>query len=81
MGHQQYVLKRHIWLKLYSLVLLGHPIADAHPGNLDDIIFPGQDFNNARVFDFEGVDNWDHNQRKTKNSHAMYNSTAHRVLS
>ncbi|KAI1754058.1 phospholipase [Xylaria castorea] len=39
-----------------------HPIADAHPGNLDDIVFPGQDFNNARVFDFEGVENWDHNQ-------------------
>lgn len=42
----------------------GHPIADAHPGDLDAIIFPGQDFNNARAFDFEGVDNWDHNQRK-----------------
>ncbi|KAJ8125239.1 hypothetical protein O1611_g8401 [Lasiodiplodia mahajangana] len=39
-----------------------HPIADAHPGNLDAIIFPGQDFNNARVFDFEGVEKWDHNQ-------------------
>lgn len=25
-----------------------HPIADCHPSNLDDIIFPGQDFNNAR---------------------------------
>ncbi|KAI1436321.1 hypothetical protein GGR50DRAFT_651645 [Xylaria sp. CBS 124048] len=46
-----------------------HPIADAHPGNLDSIIFPGQDFNNARVYDFEGVNNWDHNQLdRTKNS-------------
>jgi phospholipase D1/2 len=26
-----------------------HPIADAHPGNLDRIVFPGQDFNNARM--------------------------------
>ncbi|KAL9128488.1 MAG: hypothetical protein Q9217_002838 [Psora testacea] len=26
-----------------------HPIADCHPSNLDDIIFPGQDFNNARL--------------------------------
>ena len=26
-----------------------HPIADAHPGNLDRIVFPGQDFNNARI--------------------------------
>ncbi|KAI1877539.1 hypothetical protein JX265_003547 [Neoarthrinium moseri] len=46
-----------------------HPIADAHPGNLDAIIFPGQDYNNARVFDFEGVDNWNHNQLdRTKSS-------------
>ncbi|KAI5865152.1 phospholipase D/nuclease [Durotheca rogersii] len=48
---------------------MSHPIADAHPGNLDEIVFPGQDFNNARVYDFEGVDNWDHNQLdRTKNS-------------
>ena len=25
-----------------------HPIADCHPANLDDIVFPGQDYNNAR---------------------------------
>lgn len=46
-----------------------HPIADAHPGDLDAIVFPGQDYNNARVFDFEGVDNWNHNQLdRTKSS-------------
>jgi phospholipase D1/2 len=26
-----------------------HPISDAHPGNIDRIVFPGQDFNNARM--------------------------------
>jgi phospholipase D1/2 len=26
-----------------------HSIADAHPGNIDRIVFPGQDFNNARM--------------------------------
>jgi phospholipase D1/2 len=26
-----------------------HPIADAHPGDLNRIVFPGQDFNNARI--------------------------------
>lgn len=26
-----------------------HSIADAHPGNIDNIIFPGQDYNNARM--------------------------------
>ncbi|VBB73919.1 Putative protein of unknown function [Podospora comata] len=41
-----------------------HPIADAHPGNLDNIIFPGQDFNNARVYDFEEVNKWENNKRK-----------------
>ena len=25
-----------------------HPIADCHPSNLDNIVFPGQDYNNAR---------------------------------
>ena len=25
-----------------------HSIADCHPSNLDDIVFPGQDYNNAR---------------------------------
>lgn len=25
-----------------------HPIADCHPTNLDQIVFPGQDYNNAR---------------------------------
>ncbi|KAK7748633.1 hypothetical protein SLS53_000654 [Cytospora paraplurivora] len=39
-----------------------HPIADAHPGNVDGIIYPGQDYNNARVYDFEGVDKWEQNK-------------------
>jgi len=42
---------------------MSHPIADAHPGNLENIIFPGQDFNNARAFDFEGVNNWNHQNK------------------
>ena len=25
-----------------------HSIADCHPSNLDEIVFPGQDYNNAR---------------------------------
>lgn len=33
-----------------------HPIADAHPSDLNKIVFPGQDFNNARVMDFSEVD-------------------------
>lgn len=26
-----------------------HAIADAHPSNINDVVFPGQDFNNARL--------------------------------
>ncbi|CAN8102587.1 unnamed protein product [Discula destructiva] len=39
-----------------------HPIADAHPGNIDGIIYPGQDFNNARIYDFSDVDKWEQNK-------------------
>ncbi|KAF7874642.1 uncharacterized protein EAF02_008619 [Botrytis sinoallii] len=39
-----------------------HPIADAHPSDLDNIVFPGQDFNNARVYDFQDVENWQENK-------------------
>jgi phospholipase D1/2 len=43
--------------------------SDAHPSNLDDIIFPGQDYNNARVFDFQNVANWQLNKLdRTKSS-------------
>ncbi|KAK4449922.1 hypothetical protein QBC34DRAFT_404245 [Podospora aff. communis PSN243] len=46
-----------------------HPIADAHPGNIDDIVFPGQDYNNARVYDFEDVQKWENNKLdRTKSS-------------
>lgn len=47
-----------------ELTGLGHPIADAHPGNIDDIVFPGQDYNNARIYDFEDVQKWENNKRK-----------------
>ncbi|CAJ2514126.1 Uu.00g022450.m01.CDS01 [Anthostomella pinea] len=54
-----------------------HPIADAHPGDVSNIIFPGQDFNNARAYDFEGVDNWDHNQLdRTKSSRMGWSDIA-----
>ncbi|RKF77231.1 Phospholipase D1 [Golovinomyces cichoracearum] len=46
-----------------------HPIADAHPNNVRDILFPGQDFNNARVKDFEDVENFMNNKLdRNKNS-------------
>ncbi|KAK4192729.1 hypothetical protein QBC35DRAFT_483180 [Podospora australis] len=54
-----------------------HPIADAHPGNMNNIIFPGQDFNNARVFDFDSVDKWENNKLdRTKNSRMGWSDIA-----
>jgi phospholipase D1/2 len=48
-----------------------HPIADAHPSNLDDIVFPGQDFNNARIMDFQEVNHWQNNKLDRKENSRM----------
>jgi hypothetical protein len=32
-----------------------HPLADVHPTNFSKTMFPGQDYNNARIKDFENV--------------------------
>ncbi|KAM3564519.1 hypothetical protein MY1884_000719 [Beauveria asiatica] len=54
-----------------------HPIADAHPGDLDQIIFPGQDYNNARILDFANVDDWSQNKLdRTKNSRLGWSDVA-----
>ncbi|KAL8658980.1 MAG: hypothetical protein Q9202_007340 [Teloschistes flavicans] len=39
-----------------------HPIADCHPSNLNDTVFPGQEYNNARVLDFQDVSHWQNNK-------------------
>jgi hypothetical protein len=39
-----------------------HPLADVHPAGLRDDIFPGQDFNNNRIMDFQGVQDWQSNE-------------------
>ena len=48
-----------------------HSIADAHPGDLQKIVFPGQDFNNARIMDFADVDHWENNKLDRKESSRM----------
>lgn len=35
-----------------------HPLADAHPAGVEHEIFPGQDFNNNRILDFQSVQDW-----------------------
>jgi phospholipase D1/2 len=39
-----------------------HAIADAHPADIDEIVFPGQDYNNSRVMDFQDVSHWENNK-------------------
>lgn len=34
------------------------PLADVHPTDFSRTLFPGQDFNNARIQDFQQVDKW-----------------------
>ncbi|KAL3427213.1 phospholipase [Phlyctema vagabunda] len=39
-----------------------HPLADVHPEGVRTEIWPGQDFNNNRVKDFQKVDDWKSNE-------------------
>ena len=35
-----------------------HPLADAHPTDFSRTLFPGQDYNNARIVDFQNVSDY-----------------------
>jgi phospholipase D1/2 len=39
-----------------------HPLADVHPEGVATEIWPGQDFNNNRVMDFQSVQDWKSNE-------------------
>ncbi|KAF2771924.1 phospholipase D/nuclease [Teratosphaeria nubilosa] len=39
-----------------------HPLADAHPAGVDQEIWPGQDWNNNRIMDFQSVSDWKSNE-------------------
>lgn len=46
-----------------------HSIADAHPGDVNRIVFAGQDYNNSRIMDFQDVSHWQNNKLdRTENS-------------
>jgi len=38
-----------------------HPLADVHPAGVRNEMFPGQDFNNNRIMDFQKVEDWTSN--------------------
>ncbi|SPN99616.1 related to phospholipase D [Cephalotrichum gorgonifer] len=48
-----------------------HPLADAHPGNLDATVFPGQDYGNARIYDFDKIEEWEKNKLDRTRSSRM----------
>ena len=48
-----------------------HHIADTHPHDLNAIVFPGQDYNNARIMDFDDVVHWQNNKLDRKTSPRM----------
>jgi phospholipase D1/2 len=39
-----------------------HALSDVHPSNINETVFPGQDYNNSRVLDFHNVWEWEQNQ-------------------
>ena len=39
-----------------------HPLADTHPAGVENEMFPGQDFNNNRIMDFQSVEDWKSNE-------------------
>jgi phospholipase D1/2 len=39
-----------------------HPLSDVHPGGVENEVFPGQDFNNNRIMDFQSVNDWKSNE-------------------
>ncbi|KXH66563.1 hypothetical protein CSAL01_10737 [Colletotrichum salicis] len=39
-----------------------HPLADAHPEGVQNEVWPGQDFNNNRIMDFQNVQDWRQNE-------------------
>lgn len=48
-----------------------HAIADVHPEDLNETVFPGQDYNNSRVLDFHNVAQWENNQLDRRVSSRM----------
>ncbi|KAL2352581.1 hypothetical protein BJ546DRAFT_1028392 [Cryomyces antarcticus] len=39
-----------------------HPLSDVHPAGVQNEVFPGQDFNNNRIMDFQSVEDWKSNE-------------------
>lgn len=60
--------------------ILFSPLADAHPTDFGLTLFPGQDYNNARVLDFQQVDHWASNQVSIQDTARMPWHDVHMTL-
>lgn len=59
----------------------GHALADVHPSGIQDEIFPGQDFNNNRILDFQSVEDWQNNElSKTEYGRMPWHDVAMAVI-
>nr|KMM72113.1 phospholipase D1 [Coccidioides posadasii RMSCC 3488] len=48
-----------------------HSISDVHPNDIKETVFSGQDYNNARILDFQDVVHWEKNELDRKTSPRM----------
>ncbi|EEP79989.1 hypothetical protein UREG_04831 [Uncinocarpus reesii 1704] len=48
-----------------------HSIADVHPHDIKDTVFPGQDYNNARILDFQDVVHFEKNELNRQTNSRM----------
>ncbi|KAM0753544.1 phospholipase D/nuclease [Meredithblackwellia eburnea MCA 4105] len=56
------------------------PLADVHPTDFSRSLFAGQDFNNARIQDFQAVDHWVSNQQSRLDTPRMPWHDVHMTL-
>ncbi|ORY72756.1 phospholipase D/nuclease [Leucosporidium creatinivorum] len=56
------------------------PLSDVHPTDFSRSLFPGQDYNNARVQDFQHVDQWVSNQQSRLDTARMPWHDVHLML-
>ncbi|KAJ7101469.1 phospholipase D [Mycena belliarum] len=57
-----------------------HPLADVHPTDFSKTVFPGQDYNNARIMDFQNVYNYASNALSSLESARMPWHDVHMTL-
>lgn len=75
------ILSKCLLLFTFSTVLISRsPLADVHPTDFSHTLFPGQDYNNARVLDFQQVDHFVSNQVSIQDTARMPWHDVHMTL-